>query len=190
MSIFKKIIATLVLLSLFITNFALADTMTALMVEPQSKDLILVTEDLKSIKNWNKYITQIDSIVNKYKNNKTALNKLSLKIIKAKSTLTSNNESISKKKQNLLTILEYLDLKIKIAIYNLYKSEISKKKIEEFSSSLGEVDNTRVNSKLIQIQLNLFEKASNNLNKLLDTFNELTNYEEKWNLFHTYIKEL
>ena len=87
-----------------------------------------------------------------------------------------------------MKILNYLDAQLKFTLFNLNKSKLIKSKTD-IEILLEEVDNfklqsseeRKVNNKLVEIQLNLFENSTNILKNVINNFEKLSNYEEKGN---------
>jgi len=126
-------------------------------------------------------------LVLKYENNEKVLKKLSLKITKLKATLNESSKALNQKQLNTILILNHLDYKTQFALYNIYskKEKVvieTKEKFEQRKSDTYDIsseDKEKVDSKLVEIQLNLLENFTNKLNKITDEFNSLVNYEEK-----------
>lgn len=111
----KKIISLLAML-LILASFTWVN---ALMVEPTTKDLVLTRENLKSIKNGEKYMWQIDTFISKYGKHKQILEILSLRITNAKWIIAGSWKILSERERNMLIILAYLDVTVWLALYNL-----------------------------------------------------------------------
>ena len=169
---FKKIISLIILAMFFVNN---ENLVSAIDNSYKAKELTIARQELKSLKNWDKYISQIDNIVTKYKNNKKALKKLANRVSVAKSKLKNKNDLKSKK---LMIIINYL--KIKLITELLDKLE---EKIEESEKiTLSSNEQKKVQDKIVKLQLNLLEKWASNLQSIIYDFEKLSNYEEKGNL--------
>ena len=116
-SLFTIVVTFIFILVVFV------DT-NAAMPKPKAIDMALATNSLREIKNGDKYISQIDKIIEKYEKNKSVLQKLALRIERAKSRIVSYKKLSTTKKQKLLIVVNYLDLKTKEALYNLYIEEL------------------------------------------------------------------
>jgi len=90
------------------------------MVQPSSKELQTSRENLQKDKSTIKFVPAIDKIVETYSSNKRMLSKLSFQVLRAKAKLTSTPIVTNRQKQ-ILAILQYLDVQIKLALYKIYK---------------------------------------------------------------------
>jgi uncharacterized coiled-coil protein SlyX len=179
MDILKKMFSSLLLL-VFIFSSTLS--VNAINV---NKNLIITKNTLKNSLNGQKYINQIDAIIEKIWENKKALNKLNTKLVTLKDKLKTKN---SYKYKKIERIVNYLDAKVSVSLDNLKKKEeiaLIKQEEKELdimnNDSISDSDIKKVNDKLVKIQLNLLKKWEDNLNFLIKKFDELTNYEEKGN---------
>ncbi|PIE85520.1 hypothetical protein CSA08_01545 [Candidatus Gracilibacteria bacterium] len=109
-----------------------------------------------------KYINKIDNFIEKNKYNTKILNKLSKRIEK----LILSNKIKDKTAKNVLI---YMRSKINLVLLEVNKKE---EKIED-------KDKKYIEDKIVNLQLNLFEKGVGVLEKLSKEFENLTNYEEK-----------
>lgn len=131
--------------------------------------------ELGKIRNWKKYISQIDNLITKLDYKKLQI--LEDRISKLKNSLSKNTDSKSK---NLLKILNYFSSKID---YSLYTYEIENSFLDTvLNSNLSETEKQKVEDEIVKLQLNLFEKWISILENLKNDFENLSNYEDKWNL--------
>ena len=153
------------------------------------KETIELQYNIKKISSWDKYIKSIDNFISKINTDEEKLENLQIKIFELQNKLS--NATQTTKIKNYIDIVNYINTKINLELYRIQnKNNISlveqkeielKNKIEEINnSSLSDNDTKIVNEKLIQIQLNLLEKAESNLDFLIDNFKEISNYEQKW----------
>ena len=181
MIFFKKIFITIFTIIFFLTNTWLTHASSNLFYlnsdnSLQTKALskvVLTRENLKTIKNWDKYVKTIDNLIERYLDNQNKLNKLSKKISNARNSLKKLD---SKKTDHYNKILDYIDVKIELAlIINFWKQEINQLLEEIKNIKLSDKENKEINDRLIDIQLNLF-------NKLMENFEKVSNYEENGDL--------
>lgn len=131
--------------------------------------------ELKNIKNWDKYILEINTFIENISDAKAEA--LENKIQKLKNKFINRDDIISKKEENILTILIYLELKLEER--KLLKEEQAKKEI--FNNTLSDSDTKKVNDELVKIQKSLLKQGVNNFEKILWELETYTNFEEKWN---------
>lgn len=173
MQIIKKIF-TIFLLGFFIlSNINLVSALSLDMNKyshlDESKKALL------TIKNWEKYVKKIDSIVEKLSNNEKKLQLIETKI----------NKIIYKDKKifniNTYFILYYFRDKVNEAIIKI-EEEKRKEGLKVFDSVLSEEENKIFEDKLVKLQNTLFENWFSHFEKLLKDFDKYTNYKESWNL--------
>ena len=178
MKIIKKIISLIVLIAFFASN---SNIINAIENNNNTKKLIIAKYELKSLKNWKKYVSQIDKLVEKYKNDKEKLTKLKSKIAVAKYKINKKNDLKSKK---VLVIINYLEIKIALALLEMESDldNIVEEKIKELeTASISSEEQKNVQDKMVKLQLNLLEKWTASIQNLIDDFEKLSNYEEKGN---------
>jgi len=119
MSTLNKIIWSFIVFIILINT-----NLYAWMVQPSSEELRVSRENLQQDKATIKFVPAIDKIVETYATNKFTLAKLSFKVLRAKSKLTSTPIKTNRQR-NILAILNYIDIKIKLALYKIYKNSYS-----------------------------------------------------------------
>lgn len=146
---------------------------------------------LNKIAWWDKYITKVDKIIKQIKEKKDILTKLDKKITEIQDKLKTSKQTAKVKKFN--AILWYMAAKVDLELYKLNiilkeeNKQLAEKKAEEQikamkESKLSDSEMKKVENEIVKIQLNLFENFEDGLKSLTDEFNNLTNYEESWNL--------
>jgi len=130
-------------------------------------------DKLKTIKNWDNYVKKIDSIIEKLDKNK--LKKLISKLKNIKNKIENKKDLQSRK---ILLIINYFNYKAELKILSLKESEIVSKLEQMKNPSLSEIEQKKVQDKLVKIQLNLLENTQNVVNNTIKNFEKLTNYEE------------
>jgi len=66
-------------------------------------------------------------------------------------------------------------LKVELTLFKITSTEYTLEMFQD--SQLSDSQKKEVNQKLIDIQLNLFESGSNQLQKLINDFEKISNYE-------------
>lgn len=105
------------------------------------EDLNKASQALVQIKNWDVYIKVIDAFIEKHQDNKKILEKLQSRINKLDEKLWEKHDV---KSQKLKILLNYLNIKVEIALQELLKEEIEKIFDEETTpeEDSAEEDNT------------------------------------------------
>lgn len=132
-------------------------------------------EELETIKNWEKYISKINSFVSKINDKQVEILEKKLNIIKYK--LLNKDNIISKKEEKILLIINYISLKL--IERRLLKENQAKKDI--FKNTLSTSDTKKVNDELVKIQKNLLKQGVSNFEKILGELEKYSNYEERGN---------
>jgi len=117
MSIFNKIIWVLIIFIILVNT-----NLYAWMVRPSTQELTTSRENLQKNKSTIKFVPAIDKIVETYSSNRRTLSKLSFSVLRAKSKLTSK-PIVTNRQRDILAILQYLDVQIKLALYKIYKTK-------------------------------------------------------------------
>ena len=132
------------------------------------KQLILNKTELEKTKNWKDYITSIDLLVEKMSSDEKKLLELSKKLEK------TNSKELNK---DLKYIVSYLEAKVNIAIIN---SDTPKTELEQINT-ISDSDKKLVEWKIIELQKSVAKLANQVTDKTASKFDEVYNYEEKWN---------
>lgn len=77
----------------------------------------------------------------------------------------------------MLYVIDYLETSIDLAIFKIENNVL--RKFENID--LSDKDTKKVEDKIVKIQLNLLENGIESLKSITDEFDNLSNYEEKWN---------
>ena len=167
----KMILSFILIFVLFVSNF---NPINALDMQQEQKDLTLSKHKLKKIKNWEKYIKNIDDLISKYKDDEKILKKLEKRINLIKPKLEKRNDLESKK---LIHIINYLEIKVNISLNS--ELLIEKKIIEMTKSLLSDEEQENIQDEIMKFQLNIFKNWESILQNLINEFDKLLNYEEK-----------
>lgn len=190
---FKKVLSFFVLNVFVFLNAWISN----LLADYNTKSLILAKSELSKIKKWDYYIKTIDSLVDQLEksNDKEKLERLYKKLYDMKYKLEYSTTSEWK---SLYSLINYFYIKVQVAINNIYDEEYSdlqdeydkniqilsdlkdEKLLEYKNNTLPESERNLVESKLVDIQLNLFEKWTNYLDNIIKDFDKITSLEEKW----------
>ena len=143
------------------------------------KELILSKNELSKTIKWKKYINQIDTLIDQYKDNEKILQKLESRLALLLPKLQIDS---SLKGRELKNIVNYFYLKVRIALEEIEAFDLYIFEEEEeinYELTLSSEEQKIVNEELVKIQLNLLENTTKWLEILLDEFEKLSNYEEK-----------
>lgn len=168
----KKILTFFIL---FIFCFNINNWISNSYVEENNKfeylEIINYTNNkLQKTSNWRKYLNIINKFIEKNSKNEDILLKLNARI-----NDILNNSNITN--TETIYIMNYFKAKINYALIKI----LEKNKENIFFEDISSNDKKIVEEKLIELQLNLFEKWSNYLKNLLENFEELPNYQDNWN---------
>ena len=148
MNILKKIIATIIMLTLCgqmtIWTFAADYTQWEL---DYTKNSIMSEIDW-----WDAMITKIDALIANMTDEQTKTLETKLAAIKEKMTSVETSYSYElSKEEKILLILDYIQLKIELNKNLAKKEEV----LWEFSQTLTDTENQKVNEELVKIQKNI-----------------------------------
>ncbi len=195
MNILKKILASLIILTLSgqMSTWIFADEYIDWELN-YTKDYII-----SDIKWWAQVIARIDTIVEKLNPAQTQALKIKLAAVKEKIEATiyvDAGEAVVdtaqdagevswddystyelSKEEKILLIVEYIELKIEAKESSIRQE----KNLIEFSQTLSEEENKKVNAELVKIQKNILTHGTTYLENIIGEFEEYTNYQEKGN---------
>ncbi len=175
MNKFKKIFSSILLVILlsWIINISqsFADDRDILL-----KEIIIAKYNLEQIKKWEDYIKKLDEISNSIEKKAylERVTKITNNIEKGINILEEKTV-LSTKEKDVIVLLKYLKVRLELVQYNLNKTEL-------FKQTLSETEINKVENKIVDLQLNLFNKGANIFENILSDFEKLSNYEEKGNL--------
>lgn len=189
----KKILSFVLISLLMFSNITFVNASETESRSTYIKSIIVTRNTLRKDISWDKYIRQIDTVIYKLAKKESSLLKLSEKIQRAKSNL--QKKPASSKKARISNILDYLEAKVDLAILDLwlieYNDELDEEEYDDYEedtdidtfykNTISDSERKKVETEIVKIQKNLFEKWVTNLKAITDEFDKLTNYEEKWN---------
>ncbi len=171
----KKILCGLLLVVFLFSGIWLANA-KMIMWEPNGNYLAQNVESSKKAISDSKYVTVVDKLIAKNAENIDLLKKMKSKLPQIKASL--KNISNTENRENLTAIINYLEAKIDLAIY-----EIKSNVLRKFENiKLSEAETKKVEDELVKLQLNLLENWISKLQNITDEFDEISNYEAKWDL--------
>ncbi|QFR38656.1 hypothetical protein A9Q91_00280 [Candidatus Gracilibacteria bacterium 28_42_T64] len=177
MKIIKECFTSLLLIAFIFQSGSFAYAETSLEETILINKVDISRTALKSISRGEKYIKSIDTVIATLSKSEKKLQKLSKRLSLAQGKLSGNNSLKAKK---TLKIVNYLASKVKLALLQYDTTELILKEFE--TSTLSRSEQEKVNDKLVKIQLNLLNKGTKGLEKLIKDFEELSNYEAKGDL--------
>lgn len=186
MNSFKKFLWVFLIILLSFQNSLSFATSDDLVVEKKkiSYNLIMSKNNLGTIKNWEKYIKQINSVIEKLDEEKLKI--LKTRIEKAKENIRlKDNWSFEYKK--VWFVVSYMwDL----VDYKLISIDIERDSLDVFSiidentnlEDISESEKKEIESKIALLQVNLFDSYYSKVSSIVSDFKKNTNYEEKWDM--------
>ena len=182
MNIFKKIISSFIVFLLLLNSFSIVSWEND--IASLQKTLVLYNNELKKIKNWDKYIKQIETALETIKDDQEALKKLNTRLNELKTKTSSKSLMIL-----INYLISYTNYYIALNedeswlyndVYypdnNIYTGNTNK------YEDISETEKNMINEKIKTIQMNLFNKWKNYLENITSEFEKITNVEEKWDL--------
>lgn len=173
MFIFKKVFTFFILLVFLTWNILGVKAIDSV----DYKTYILSKSQLSETVKWRKYVNQIDNLVEQYKNNQAILEKLQNRL---KTVFEKLQNDTSTKNKELKNIVNYFYFKVVLVLEEQWIEEAQEEVESIYTQTLSEEEQDLINEKLVNIQLNLFDSSTSLLEKLMEEFDELSNYEEKW----------
>jgi len=136
------------------------------------KQVIISKSELNKTSKWKKYVKTIDWFIKKNENNKSKLEKLNSRLEKV-----INSNKI--KDKTIINVISYMYAKVNLALLELQNEIIVDEVIIE---EISESDKKMVEDKIVKLQLNLLEKSENIMENILEEFEDISAYEETWDL--------
>ncbi len=169
MNILKKILASTIILCVLLQSSISLFAFDGKNLNSQRNDI------LSSIKWWDKIITKIDSIFERY--NSKQLQFINVRAQKIKSEIFWWNDAVliqaGSKSQDILNILEYILEKYKEKLF------IETSKSSDQSVTLSDEDNKKINTAIVKLQKQLLRTGIKQLETLIWEFEKYSSYEEK-----------
>ncbi len=171
MNILKKMLATIAILWLFgqMTINSFADTNVNWELNYAQEDV------LKNIKWWEKLIKKIDAFVSKI--NSDQAKKLQARLDKIKNKFSNQAVQVWWKEEKILYIIKYIELKIEDKQKSVSQAEL----LSEYSQTLSDNENKKINTELVKIQKNILKNGTYYLEQIIGEFEKYSNYQEKGN---------
>lgn len=180
MNILKKVLSILLVLILFSSNMLSAydkDYYSDNLYFEDNGEYNTYKEDIIKLKNWAKYIKQIDAFIENL-SSRGDYNKLKLISIKIDKVLSEIDiKELTSKQRNTINLLKYFK-------YEIDKIDIEEEVLYEDSNyeKISEKDKKSIEEDILSLQNTLTKNINWYFEEYFDIFEKLSNYEEKWYL--------